>query len=82
MGTHFAFAPRFDNENDDYSIIMVKALADRLAEVRVSHVADPGRNGTLFHWVFRSHYRVQSAVAQNFHKGWGSYVVSKHIKYS
>ena len=58
MGTHFAFAPRFEDENDDYSIIMVKALADRLAEVQVSHVADQGRNRTLFYCVFGSHYRV------------------------
>ena len=26
---------RFEDEMDDYSVIMVKALADRLAEVRI-----------------------------------------------
>ena len=31
-----------------------------------TYVAVPGRNQTLFHCVFRPHYRVQSAVAQNF----------------
>ena len=30
------------------------------------YVADPSRNRTLFHCVFRLHYRFQSAVAQNF----------------
>ena len=29
-------------------------------------MAVPGRNWTLFRWVFRPHYHVQSPVAQNF----------------
>ena len=31
-----------------------------------TYVAVPGRNRTLFQCVFRAHYRVRSAVAQNF----------------
>ena len=32
----------------------------------IVHVAVPSRNWTLFHCVFRAHYRVRSAVTQNF----------------
>lgn len=83
MGTHFAFAPRFEDENDDYSIIMVKALADRLAEVQVSHVADQGRNGTLFYWVL-DHITAFEALWHRISTKGGAlnYVVCKHIKYS
>ena len=41
-----------------------------------------GRNQTLFRCVFRSHYCVQSTLAQNFCKGRGSYVLCKCGKYS
>ena len=32
-----------------------------------TNVAVPGRNQTLFRCVFRPHYRIQSAIAWNFH---------------
>ena len=32
-----------------------------------TNVAVLGRNRTLFHFTFRSHYHVRSALAQNFH---------------
>ena len=44
---------------------------------RNTHVAVPGRNRTLFYCIFRSHYRIQSAVTQLFRYGWGSYVLCK-----
>ena len=37
-------------------------------------VAVPGRNQTLFHW---SHYRIRSAIAQNFRYEWGSHALCK-----
>ena len=40
-------------------------------------MAVPGRNRTIFCRVFRSHYCVQTAVAQYFSYGWGSYVLCK-----
>ena len=46
------------------------------------NVAVLSRNWTLFHCVFRLHYCVRSAVAQNFRYGWGSYVLCKRVKYS
>ena len=42
-------------------------------------VAVPGRNRTLFHCVFRPHYRTG---VQNFHYGRGSYVLRRRIRYS
>ena len=42
----------------------------------------PGRNRTLFRCVFRPRYRVQSAVAQNFRLGWGSYMLRRLNRYS
>ena len=40
-------------------------------------VAVPGRNRTLFRCVFRSHYRIWSAVTQLFRYGWSLYVLCK-----
>ena len=42
-----------------------------------THVTVPSRNQTLFHCVFRSHYRVRSTITQYFQYGWGSYVLCK-----
>ena len=42
-----------------------------------TYVAVLGRNRTLFRCIFRLHYRVPSALAKNFHEGWGSYVLDK-----
>ena len=39
------------------------------------HVAVPGRNWTLFHCVFQSHFRIQSAVTQYLRCRWGSYAL-------
>ena len=46
-----------------------------------THAAVPGRNQTLFRCIFRSHYCVQSAVAQKFRYGRGSYALCKLGKY-
>ena len=45
-----------------------KAVIGKLITHRHStYVAVPGRNRTLIRCAFRSHYRVQSTVTQNFH---------------
>ena len=45
------------------------------------YVAVLGRNQTVFCCVFRSHYHVGSALAQNLHEGQGSYALCKRGKY-
>ena len=45
------------------------------------YVAVPGRNQTLFCWVFRPHYCLQSAVVQNFCWVQSSYKLHRLIRY-
>ena len=55
-----------------------KAVIGKLVtHLHSTYVAIPGRNRTLIRCAFRLHYRVQSAVTQNFHYRWGSYVLCK-----
>ena len=55
----------------------IQCIFNLLSSKFPSCVAVPGRNWTLFCCIFWSHYRVQSAVVQNFRWGWGSYALGK-----
>ena len=55
-----------------------KAVIGKLVtHLHSTYVAVPGRNRTLIRCTFQLHYCVQSAVTQNFHYRWGSYVLCK-----
>ena len=42
----------------------------------------PGRNRSLFCCIFLAHYRIWSAVVQNFHLGRSSYMLHRLIRFS
>ena len=65
---------QYSSEIDEFQVQIIRVclsegtLIYRLANVFaiVPYVAVPGRNRTLFRYIFLPHYCVQSAAAQNF----------------
>ena len=51
------------------------------AVLQYTCVVVPGRNRTLFCCIFCLSYCAQSAIAQNYHEGLGSYVLRRLIRY-
>ena len=55
-------AIRRDSKNMYHNLRIMHIVGERIL-----HMVVPGRSQTLFRCILRLHYRIQSAVVQNFH---------------